>query len=50
MGRVLMLFLAIVYFLAALSFLAERKFVWALVAVSWAVGNLGLAYLASHEP
>jgi hypothetical protein len=47
MGRWLMLFVGIVYLIAALSFLTERKLLWALVAVCWGIGNLALAYLAS---
>ena len=49
MGRWLMLFIGVIYLLAGLSFLTERKWLWALVAVCWGVGNLALAYLASHE-
>jgi hypothetical protein len=49
MGRLLMFVIGLIYLAAALSFIFERKFLWGLVAVCWGVGNLALAYLASHE-
>lgn len=44
-----MVTIALLYLGASVSFVFERKFLWALIALSWGIGNLALAYLASHE-
>lgn len=49
MSRFFMLVIALLYLGASLSFLIERKWLWALVATSWAIGNLALAYLAIND-
>jgi hypothetical protein len=46
MARWLMIFIGLVYLAAALSYLFEKKWPWAVLALCWGVGNLVLAYLS----
>lgn len=49
MARWLMVFIGLIYLCASVSFVTEKRFMWALVALCWGIGNLALAYLASHD-
>ena len=49
MSRFFMVVIALLYLGASLSFLTERKWLWALVATCWGIGNLALAYLAVSD-
>lgn len=49
MPRILLFAIGLIYLLASLSFILERKWLWALVTLSWAVGNFALVALA-REP
>jgi hypothetical protein len=44
-----MLTIGLLYLGASVSFLFERKFLWAVIALSWGIGNLALAYLATDS-
>ena len=46
MSSAFMICIALLYGLACLSFLSEGKFAWALVALSWGLGNALLAHIS----
>jgi hypothetical protein len=48
LGRVLMFLVGLIYLGAAISWLFDKKWAWATLAICWGIGNLVLAWLAKE--